>query len=574
MDLPKVSFTSDERFADYNNLTINEQNEIDPVIASFEKAQKLSELAQNFERENNIIEACKIYEDVFRLTQDTSILKTLSGYYAHAKVNSTVLEDQKNVFELQLQQDQNAFKIYQNYKTLANPNLNATKPIPNKPGQFVNIPLHSLKKNYNPSPYSEHSLIPLLTDQPNFIANANDFKDSTIPGSQLSSIATNSYLNQNSSELLPFGATCCNFEKAQELVAVAIVLQSAGKIDEAIKVYQDIFNLTEDWSILEIIKQLNQAQLLRAAEDVQVNSLKIESLSIKDIPNLSVVVPTVLSRELVGHASKVYCLQLLLDGRLASGAADHTIKIWEPASDQCKITLTGHKGSITSILELKDGRIASASQDATIKLWDLANYQVQTLQGHSAFIMCLIQLKEHYLASAGKDSIIKLWDLNSNACIANLIGHAGIIYSIVQLSEGLIASGAEDCSIYLWDLTERNCIKSLCGHKAAVCSLVKLSYGWLASASKDKTIRIWDPYAGVCLFQLTKHNTQLIFLGQLNDEQLIASTEDKTIKIWDFSKDDSIITVPVPAYVYDIKQLQDGRLALASSDHTIKFLSL
>jgi WD40 repeat protein len=66
----------------------------------------------------------------------------------------------------------------------------------------------------------------------------------------------------------------------------------------------------------------------------------------------------------------VNALAVLPDGRLASGAFDNTIKLWDPASGQLQATLKGHSGPVMALAVLPDGRLASGANDRTIKLWD------------------------------------------------------------------------------------------------------------------------------------------------------------------------------------------------------------
>ena len=68
------------------------------------------------------------------------------------------------------------------------------------------------------------------------------------------------------------------------------------------------------------------------------------------------------------------------DGRLASGADDRTIKIWDPASGQLKATLKGHSGVVWALAVLPDGRLASGADDLTIKLWDPASREPKSSQ--------------------------------------------------------------------------------------------------------------------------------------------------------------------------------------------------
>ena len=72
---------------------------------------------------------------------------------------------------------------------------------------------------------------------------------------------------------------------------------------------------------------------------------------------------------LEGHKGPVYCLLELLDGRIASGSTDWTIKIWNLKDKSCLQTLLGHKSSIFSLAQLNDGRLISGEADKMIYIW-------------------------------------------------------------------------------------------------------------------------------------------------------------------------------------------------------------
>ncbi|WP_373691052.1 hypothetical protein [Endozoicomonas sp. ONNA2] len=58
------------------------------------------------------------------------------------------------------------------------------------------------------------------------------------------------------------------------------------------------------------------------------------------------------------HDNWVFSVVQLPDGRLVSGAADQTIKIWDlgkPDRQPCVATLDGHTGWITSVTVLEMG---------------------------------------------------------------------------------------------------------------------------------------------------------------------------------------------------------------------------
>jgi WD40 repeat protein len=76
---------------------------------------------------------------------------------------------------------------------------------------------------------------------------------------------------------------------------------------------------------------------------------------------------------LAAHTGAVGCVAFSPDGKtLASGANDHTVKLWEVATGKEKATLRGHTGDVCFVAFLPDAKtIASGSLDGTLRLWDV-----------------------------------------------------------------------------------------------------------------------------------------------------------------------------------------------------------
>jgi WD40 repeat protein len=65
----------------------------------------------------------------------------------------------------------------------------------------------------------------------------------------------------------------------------------------------------------------------------------------------------------------VVALAVLPDGKLASGSADVTVRVWDVASGACMLTLAGHTSHVFALAVLPDGKLASGSHDNKIRVW-------------------------------------------------------------------------------------------------------------------------------------------------------------------------------------------------------------
>lgn len=156
-----------------------------------------------------------------------------------------------------------------------------------------------------------------------------------------------------------------------------------------------------------------------------------------------------LIKEMNFHNSKpVYCLLLLINGRLASCSPDRSIKIFNLSTYQCVLTIPhAHTTSVTYITQLKDGKLVSTSADGTVKLWEISKSSFKcfsTIKCHSDYINKVITLTKERFATCSKDGLIKIWSNKSLKCLNEIDVHTKNVTSILQLKNGCLISGSED----------------------------------------------------------------------------------------------------------------------------------
>lgn len=202
---------------------------------------------------------------------------------------------------------------------------------------------------------------------------------------------------------------------SESIIVYSLCLLSNGKIvisgrDESIKI------VDKDLKKVDIIIKKNTGPVLTVAEfsdNIIISGGIDNSIKIWDLNKLSCL------DKYIGHKGQINSIIKIKynNNMFISGSSDHFIKIltYDLKSDkkskiECMGSLDGHKGPIFCLLELLDGRIASGSSDWTVKIWNLKDKScMQTLLGHKSTIFSLAQLNDGRLISGEADKLIYIW---------------------------------------------------------------------------------------------------------------------------------------------------------------------
>jgi WD40 repeat protein len=170
-------------------------------------------------------------------------------------------------------------------------------------------------------------------------------------------------------------------------------------------------------------------------------------------------------------------LSLALDNEnhLFTGSFNGLISVWNLDTGGCVRSFRGHEEKINALLFTKSSHLASGSADHEIKLWNalsLTDNSIATLRGHEKSVLCLaVGKSDEELISGSADFTIRLWNLSTSECVRTLYGHEGIVRTITVGKSGELYSGSNDKSIKVWSLDKGEndeCVKTLIDHNESV----------------------------------------------------------------------------------------------------------
>ncbi|KUI63148.1 Pre-mRNA-splicing factor prp46 [Cytospora mali] len=199
--------------------------------------------------------------------------------------------------------------------------------------------------------------------------------------------------------------------------------------------------------------------------------------------------------------------------------------------------ISGHLGWVRSMaVEPNNKWFVTGSGDRTIKIWDLASGQLRlTLTGHISTVRGLAVSPRHpYLFSCGEDKMVKCWDLETNKVIRHYHGHLSGVYTLaLHPTLDVLVTGGRDGVARVWDMRTRSNIHVLSGHTGTVSSLIcQEADPQVITGSLDSQVRLWDLAAGKSMGVLTHHKKGVRALASHPSEFTFATGSTGSIKQW------------------------------------------
>ncbi len=238
--------------------------------------------------------------------------------------------------------------------------------------------------------------------------------------------------------------------------------------------------------------------------------------------------------------------RLALCGRRHRLKRRYEIDIWEVATAELTRTLDGHADTIMAFAwGPRCRRLASGASDGSVKVWNAQQGSLEISFQLDAGVGALVFHPEgHLLAAGDAGGRVVLIDPGTGTVEGLVEEHEGRVRALAWSDDGRrLASGGADDSILLWDRDhpERAAI-TLLGHQDPVTCLAFGPRGErLFSGSADTNVRVWHTSSATSLLTLTGANFPITGLKlERGGRRLITweASRKPVVKVWESSLND------------------------------------
>jgi pleiotropic regulator 1 len=249
--------------------------------------------------------------------------------------------------------------------------------------------------------------------------------------------------------------------------------------------------------------------------------------------------PWKLMRVISGHLGWVRALAVEPGNKwFASGAGDRTIKIWDLATGNLRLTLTGHISTVRGLaVSPRHPYLFSCGEDKMVKCWDLeTNKVIRHYHGHLSGVYTLdIHPTLDVLVTGGRDGVARVWDMRTRSNIHVLSGHKGTVADVkCQEADPQVITGSLDSTIRLWDLAAGKTMGILTHHKKGVRTLATHPTEFTFASGSTNSIKQWKCPEGAFMQNFEGHNSIINTLSVNSDNVMFSGGDDGSVCFWDW----------------------------------------
>lgn len=293
-----------------------------------------------------------------------------------------------------------------------------------------------------------------------------------------------------------------------------------------------------------------------------------------------------LYRVVSGHQGWVRCLAFDPSNEFfVSGSNDRTIRVWDLASGQLRLTLTGHLEAISALaISDRSPYMFSCALDKQVKCWDLeSNRVIRHYHGHLSAVHSLaLHPKLDIMATGGRDSTCRVWDIRTQTQAMALSTGDTCQSIIMQGSDPQLITGDAAGSIKLWDLRTGKSLATINMHRKGVRALAMHPTEYTFASGAADNIKKWALPRGEFLFNFLEKPTATINDICVNEDGILASAGDNgdlVLRDWKSGNTFQTIRTPVQPGSLDAESgvmacswdKSGTRLVCGAQDKTIRF---
>ena len=285
-----------------------------------------------------------------------------------------------------------------------------------------------------------------------------------------------------------------------------------------------------------------------------------------------------------GHRDQVFGVSFSPDGQfLASASADETIKLWRRQGGPAILTFSGHTDTVYKVVfHPNKPLLASASRDGTIRLWSMAGEQLHTFRRGIAVLNLTFSPDGETIVSAYSDGKLRIWQLDGT-CVQEIKAHDRTIYGINYGADGqALISASEDGTLKLWPKSWALGSLSHNTHGKVIyrvgtsllCTCLSPDGQLLAFATNDGAVRLCN-LKGQIIQTFQGHQGRVYGVCFSPDGRLLASTgDDRTVRLWNLDGIGLHVAQGHDGRIISAAFGADDQLATAGEDHTVKLWRL
>jgi len=219
------------------------------------------------------------------------------------------------------------------------------------------------------------------------------------------------------------------------------------------------------------------------------NNVHVQPLSIKAL--------------LAGHEGAVTCLEFTPDGRLASGGADKSLRLWDVDEAKQVAIFAGAGDALTDLdIATESGHLVATSLDNVARIWKLPDAKASG-QSVSPSMEIAQPAKVHgiatsadgtRIATAGEDGIVRLWDVATGVELQRYAGHEKPIADVAMPSDAskIISAAADNNAIQFTVAVERLWAQS----ETPIRAVDSLPDGTALVTGSQQGIAFWNTESG------------------------------------------------------------------------------